>query len=746
MKNASDGINLVQIADAALEESIDIVHTIKTKAIQAAQDGQTKASRQAIQADIDKLMQELDTIARTTSFNNKKLLSGAFANKMFQTGSFAGETTCLSISSSESGKIGHVTTTRLALKEENPGVVDLSIFSNVHNKSYNIAPVEIAFDNTPEHGMGAVADAINRMSSMLGVSAKASVAVTTMTGIAGGVTGKKFSINGINIGQVAVEKNDGDGALVNAINSKSASHGVMASVEEEGRLTLSSFDGRAIRVKTGDESSEAVLGNSQLVTAGYLTLIQEGTGEIVVDNVGGGDALALTDPLKMDTPTSTKIPSILKKGSVLAKNSVLAPGWRTGQGLCGTEFSNTRIDTTQLSTFTQGSFIPKNSSLGAGSAITGQVRIDATASTRGDTTMAKGSILKGGTQIGEGTIIGGHAVLDGSGSRFTRGESLVRQGSILASGSVVAQGSELGAGAVIEETSRIRGGGSQLAAGTVLSSGSIIGADSVLGGDVTLGQNTSLTSKDSVLEFKSTIASGSTIGANTLLGCDIRTGQDTTTSTHRSLLTTGTTLGSGTILGADTIIGGTLVLGEETDITSSKSLVRAGSILGTGALIGKGTIVGGTVILSDQPTEKTTRAGMLAYNSRLTAGSLLCEGTVLKPGETIITTSGVVSGILDRNYMTSGVNILSDGGIESLARGSYLGASSWLGQGSYFGADVIIEGFTILTEDMTLSAGSRLGRDTLLTVDSRISEKITNAYVGVASIGTVLAEGATLTD
>ncbi len=57
IRNANDAISMVQTADAALDESIKIVNTIRTKAIQAAQDGQTTDSRKAIQADITKLME-----------------------------------------------------------------------------------------------------------------------------------------------------------------------------------------------------------------------------------------------------------------------------------------------------------------------------------------------------------------------------------------------------------------------------------------------------------------------------------------------------------------------------------------------------------------------------------------------------------------------------------------------------------------------------------------------------------------
>ncbi len=92
IRNGNDGVSIVQTADAALEESINIVNLIKQKSIQSAQDGQTTESRKAIQADISKLREELNNIAKTTSFNNQKLLSGNFTDKQFQIGSYAGET------------------------------------------------------------------------------------------------------------------------------------------------------------------------------------------------------------------------------------------------------------------------------------------------------------------------------------------------------------------------------------------------------------------------------------------------------------------------------------------------------------------------------------------------------------------------------------------------------------------------------------------------------------------------------
>ena len=55
IRNANDAIGVIQIADRAMQEQIEIVDSIRTKAIQAAQDTQTASSRKALQSDIVKL-------------------------------------------------------------------------------------------------------------------------------------------------------------------------------------------------------------------------------------------------------------------------------------------------------------------------------------------------------------------------------------------------------------------------------------------------------------------------------------------------------------------------------------------------------------------------------------------------------------------------------------------------------------------------------------------------------------------
>ena len=112
--NANDGIGVAQIADGAIDEYTKIIDTIRTKAVQAASDGQNLSTRTKIQADIDRLMEEAQNIASTTSFNGKTLLNGAFQNKSFHIGAYSGETVKMSIADSQTHKVGKFAFTEMA--------------------------------------------------------------------------------------------------------------------------------------------------------------------------------------------------------------------------------------------------------------------------------------------------------------------------------------------------------------------------------------------------------------------------------------------------------------------------------------------------------------------------------------------------------------------------------------------------------------------------------------------------------
>ncbi len=76
IRNATDGIGLIQTADGALDEYTNILKRVRVLATQAANDTQDSKSRDHIQKEVNALLEEADDIAETTKFNGLTLLDG----------------------------------------------------------------------------------------------------------------------------------------------------------------------------------------------------------------------------------------------------------------------------------------------------------------------------------------------------------------------------------------------------------------------------------------------------------------------------------------------------------------------------------------------------------------------------------------------------------------------------------------------------------------------------------------------
>lgn len=86
IRNAQDGISLIQTAEGALNETHSILQRMRTLAVQAANDTSTNDDRQKIQDEMNQLAAELSRISNTTEFNTKNLLAGGFTSQLFHIG------------------------------------------------------------------------------------------------------------------------------------------------------------------------------------------------------------------------------------------------------------------------------------------------------------------------------------------------------------------------------------------------------------------------------------------------------------------------------------------------------------------------------------------------------------------------------------------------------------------------------------------------------------------------------------
>ena len=106
MQNANDAVAIAQIADGALGQASDLISSIRVQALQAANGSQSASSREALQSNIQKSLDQLGTLAKNTTYNGQQLLSGGFTDKSFQVGPSAGETSTLSLGSIQPSQLG----------------------------------------------------------------------------------------------------------------------------------------------------------------------------------------------------------------------------------------------------------------------------------------------------------------------------------------------------------------------------------------------------------------------------------------------------------------------------------------------------------------------------------------------------------------------------------------------------------------------------------------------------------------
>lgn len=80
-ENAQNGINFIQVAEAYLQETTDIMQRIRELAVQAANGIYSAEDRMYIQVEVSQLVAEVDRIASSAQFNGMNMLTGRFARE-----------------------------------------------------------------------------------------------------------------------------------------------------------------------------------------------------------------------------------------------------------------------------------------------------------------------------------------------------------------------------------------------------------------------------------------------------------------------------------------------------------------------------------------------------------------------------------------------------------------------------------------------------------------------------------------
>ncbi|CAM2800547.1 flagellin [Moritella viscosa] len=89
-RNANDGISMAQTAEGALDETTNMLQRMRVLSIQSANGSNSTADREALNKEFGQLQNEIDRVAKDTTFGGETLLDSSFNND-FQVGADANQ-------------------------------------------------------------------------------------------------------------------------------------------------------------------------------------------------------------------------------------------------------------------------------------------------------------------------------------------------------------------------------------------------------------------------------------------------------------------------------------------------------------------------------------------------------------------------------------------------------------------------------------------------------------------------------
>ena len=176
-RNANDGISMAQTAEGALGKIGDMLQRMRELAVQSSNASNSTQDRNALQAEVGQLRDEIDRVAKQTGFNGTKLLDGSFSAATFQVGANSGEviTVAALTNASATGlsKVVYGSTSQVGVSTSGittlSAVTDGSLAVTVSGVAFSLA--NLATARTGEERLGQVVEAINRLTSDTGLTA-----------------------------------------------------------------------------------------------------------------------------------------------------------------------------------------------------------------------------------------------------------------------------------------------------------------------------------------------------------------------------------------------------------------------------------------------------------------------------------------------------------------------------------------------------------------------------------------------
>lgn len=307
IKNANDGISLMQTAEGAMDEVSNILQRMRELAVQSVNGTNNDSDRVALNDEVNQLKAEMERIATTTEFNNQKILDGSFTDKKLQIGDKAYQTMDVGIASIQLKDLGMgaqaagsdtMIGARVSLGAVDAGDIkingqDLEAITAADDLEDVINNINDNVDNVTASGFNTV------VSKQIGTGVTTDGQFKLQVQALGASAATTYSISASsNMQELVANINNEAGAVV------------QASIDDSGKLVLSNTTGATIKVvdTTGTVGGYETGSGFQSTTAagfvsftGFLKLESDDGSPIRIErgNESGATPGALTDLAKL---------------------------------------------------------------------------------------------------------------------------------------------------------------------------------------------------------------------------------------------------------------------------------------------------------------------------------------------------------------------------------------------------------------------------------------------------------------
>jgi len=434
IRNANDGISMMQTAEGALGEISNMLQRMRDLATQSATGSLTASNREALQAEAAQLISEIDNVSRTTNFNGIKLLDGTATELLIQTGVKEGATVGVKISESSAASLGIGTRASLTATGFFDSTVADLVGTTSDNRALASGDLQIngvnirstrSIDDSMSSGANAASSiskvaAINSHSAETGVSAKVLTNVAQGSAMSSNATSTgTITINGVATSSFSTTADLGTNRadVVKYINQISAQTGVTA--VDTGSAThgveLHAADGRNIVVSFTSLSSA---GTGVAATGGYtggFTLTSETGDPIAITQGVAGDlakaglAVGTYEANKSAMTTTSRAVGAASAAPSTSTTGLLNAGVLKINGVdvrAGVSADDTASDTKAVSSTKAASAIAIAAAINAATGSTGVVA-------KADANVIKGTAFTAGT-VGSAFYINGVDISAGS--------------------------------------------------------------------------------------------------------------------------------------------------------------------------------------------------------------------------------------------------------------------------------------------------------------------------------------------